>query len=182
MVFDSFSGIGRVLATGVVIYAVLIGVLRVAGKRSLAKLNAFDLVVTVSLGSVLATVVVSDDVSWLEAAAAIAVLVSSQVVVAWGSSRWVWLRRAVRADPVVLVRDGRRLDETMRQHRVTRSDVDQSVRAAGYGGLDQIAAVVLETDGSFSVIARDRLGTCEVVPDAQRQSAGISPAEPNRRT
>lgn len=166
MIFDSWGELGQVLATGVVIYAVVIATLRLAGKRTLAKLNAFDLVVTVSLGSVLATVIVSRDVAWIEAVAAITVLVTSQYVVAWASTRWRWVRRAVRADPAVVVRDGRRLAGTMRSHRVTESDVDQAVRAAGYGGLDQIAAVVLETDGSLSVVPRDQLGTADVVPGA----------------
>jgi uncharacterized membrane protein YcaP (DUF421 family) len=182
MVFDSLGGLGLVVATGVVIYGILIVVLRVAGQRTLAKLNAFDLVVTVALGSVLATVVVSRDVAWVEAVAAIVVLVTSQVVVAWASVRWRWLRRAVRAEPLVLVRAGRRLDEQMQAHRTTRSDIDQAVRAAGFGSLEQIAAVVLETDGSFSVIPRAQMGDGGIVPSASAGEVDGASSAPNRRS
>ena len=164
MFFDSWADVGRVLLTGVVVYAFLIAVLRLAGKRTLAKLNAFDLVVTVSLGSVLATVVVSRDVSWSEAAAAIGVLVLAQLSVAGGSARYRMLRGAVRAAPAVILRDGALLDGAMRDHRITESDVRQAVRSAGHGGLDRIAAVVLESDGSLSVVSRGNIGDGSAIP------------------
>ena len=59
MLFDGWDELGRVLVMGVLGYAGLIVILRVTGKRTLAKMNAFDLVVTVSLGSVLAAAVLA---------------------------------------------------------------------------------------------------------------------------
>jgi len=66
--FDSLHDLLRVVLIAALAYAALVGVLRLAGKRALAKLNAFDLVVTVALGSTLATVLLSKDVSFLEGA------------------------------------------------------------------------------------------------------------------
>jgi len=63
MLFDSWTGLGRVLLVGVLAYSALVLTLRVSGKRTLTKLNAFDLVVTVALGSTLATVLLSKDVA-----------------------------------------------------------------------------------------------------------------------
>jgi uncharacterized membrane protein YcaP (DUF421 family) len=66
MFFDSWTGLGRVLVVGTLAYFALVLTLRVSGKRTLSKLNAFDLVVTVALGSTLATVLLSKDVALAE--------------------------------------------------------------------------------------------------------------------
>ena len=60
MLFDSWAGLGRVVLIGTLAYGALVLLLRISGKRTLSKLNAFDLVVTVALGSTLATVLLSN--------------------------------------------------------------------------------------------------------------------------
>lgn len=154
MFLHNFIGLGRVVIVSACAYAALVLVLRIAGKRSLAKLNAFDLVVTVALGSTLATVLLSKDVALAEGALAFAMLAALQYAVARGSVRWGWFKRLVRSEPTLLVEDGRFLDAALRSERVTRDEVEQAIRNQGIGRLEQVAAVVLETDGSFSVIAR----------------------------
>jgi uncharacterized membrane protein YcaP (DUF421 family) len=61
--FDSWDWLLRTLIIVVLAYGTLIALLRLAGKRTLTKLNAFDLVVTVALGSTLATALLSKDVA-----------------------------------------------------------------------------------------------------------------------
>jgi uncharacterized membrane protein YcaP (DUF421 family) len=63
MFFDGWKGLGQTAVAGIVAYTSLILLLRISGKRTLAKMNAFDLIVTVALGSVLATVILSKDVA-----------------------------------------------------------------------------------------------------------------------
>lgn len=155
MLFDSWMGLARVVMVSVAAYAVLVLVLRLSGKRSLAKLNAFDLVVTVALGSTLATVLLSKDVALAEGVLAFAMLAGLQYVVARASVRWRRFEQLVRSEPRLLVRDGRYLDDAIHAERVTRAEVDQALRKAGVGRIADVAAVVLETDGSFSVIRRD---------------------------
>src|SRR5690606_23219959 len=72
--FDSWSGLVRVLVVGTLAYAGLVLLLRITGKRTLSKMNAFDLVVTVALGSTLATVLLSKDVALAEGLLALALL------------------------------------------------------------------------------------------------------------
>ncbi|WP_309232929.1 YetF domain-containing protein [Blastococcus sp. TML/C7B] len=139
-------------------YLTVVVVLRLSGKRTLAKLNAFDLVVTVALGSTLATILLNSDVSWTEGALALAVLALLQSLVAWGTVRWPGGRKVVTARPTLLLRDGRALPEALRAERVTMDEVRQAVRATGSGDLTSTAAVVLESDGSLSVISASRLG------------------------
>lgn len=158
MWFDSWSDILRILAVGTAGYATLIVVLRVSGKRTLAKLNAFDFVVTVALGSTLATILLSSTVSWTDGAVALAVLAALQYLVALVGSRIPSARAILTAGPTYVVRDGALLEEPLRQQRVATAEVRQAVRGAGYGGLADVAAVVLETDGTLSVIRPDKLG------------------------
>jgi uncharacterized membrane protein YcaP (DUF421 family) len=66
MFFDSWFGLLRVVVVGTLAYVALVVLLRASGKRTLAKLNAFDLIVTVALGSTLATVLLSKSVALLE--------------------------------------------------------------------------------------------------------------------
>lgn len=87
MLFQRWSDLGQVLATSLLVYPTLVLVLRVSGKRTLAKMNAFDLVVTVALGSTLATILLSADVSLAEGLLALVLLVGLQLAVAWVSVR-----------------------------------------------------------------------------------------------
>jgi uncharacterized membrane protein YcaP (DUF421 family) len=87
MLFQSWTGLGRVLLVGTLAYAALVLLLRISGKRTLSKLNAFDLVVTVALGSTLATVLLSKSVALAEGVLALCLLVSLQYAIAWLSVR-----------------------------------------------------------------------------------------------
>ena len=151
--FNGWSVLGRTLLIGVLAYVSLVFMLRVSGKRTLAKMNAFDLVVTVAIGSTLATIVLSKSVALAEDLLALALLIGMQFAISWSSTRMPWLRRVVTGEPRLLLRDGTMLDEALRDARVTREEVRAAVRSAGIGALGDVAAVVLETDGSFSVIA-----------------------------
>jgi uncharacterized membrane protein YcaP (DUF421 family) len=75
MLFDDWAALGRVLLVGTAAYVSLVAILRISGKRTLTKFNAFDFVVTVALGSTLATVLLSKSTSLAEGIVALALLV-----------------------------------------------------------------------------------------------------------
>ncbi|WP_159616405.1 DUF421 domain-containing protein [Arthrobacter zhaoguopingii] len=159
MWFDSWAQILRVLLIGSVSYAALVLVLRASGKRTLGQLNAFDFIVTVAFGSTLATILLSSDVAFLEGVTALALLAALQLVVAWVSAHWPRARSFVTAQPVALVIDGKLQHSQLRRNRLTESEVLQAVRGSGFGDLSSIAAVVLETNGTISVIAQAKAGS-----------------------
>lgn len=150
---NSVSAMLRTLIIGVLAYAALLLFLRLTGKRTLSKMNAFDLVVTVALGSTLATVVLSKDVALAQGALGLFLLVGLQYAITWSIIRAPWVRRLVTGEPKLLVRDGQMLEQAMRHERVAAVEVLAAVRSAGLASLDQARAVILETDASFSVIA-----------------------------
>ena len=152
MLFDSWAGLGRVLLVGTLAYAALVLLLRISGKRTLTKLNAFDLVVTVALGSTLATVLLSKSVALAEGVLALGLLIFLQYGIAWLSVRSPRFQSFIKAEPTLLVHRGRFLEGAMRAQRITREEVLAAVRAGGATEVGEIAAIVLETDGSISVI------------------------------
>lgn len=158
MFFDSWSGLARVLVVGVLAYAGLVLLLRASGKRTLAKMSAFDLVVTVALGSTLATIILTEDVALFEGLLAFATLIALQFIVAWLSVRSATVTGLVKAEPALLARRGDLLHSAMRRERVTEGEIQAAVRAGGLATLEDAEAVILETDGSFSVVRRTKEG------------------------
>lgn len=158
MWFDSWPEVLRVLIVGSAAYASLVVILRVSGKRTLGQLNAFDFVITVSLGSTLATILLNSDVAFLEGIAALCLLLALQLIVAWTSAHVPGTRGVITSQPVALLLEGELNGDELRRNRLTESEVLQAVRSTGSGDLSQIAAVVLETNGSLSVIPGDKFG------------------------
>ncbi len=152
MFFQSWSDMLRTVIVGTLAYTLLILFLRISGKRTLAKLNAFDLIVTVALGSTLATIILSDDVALAEGITALLLLIALQYVVTFLSVRSQRFARLVRSEPTLLLRDGAYCREAMRHTRVTKEEIETVLRTNGMQEPAQADAVILETDGSFSVI------------------------------
>lgn len=152
--FSGTQSLVRTLVVGVLAYVVLIFFLRLSGKRTLSKMNAFDLVVTVALGSTLATVLLTKDVALADGALAFALLIGLQFAVTWSTVRVRWLRRLVTGEPLMLLHRGELLKSALRQARVTEEEVRAAVRGAGLASIEEAHAVVLETDGKFSVVHR----------------------------
>ncbi|WP_211242227.1 DUF421 domain-containing protein [Paracoccus gahaiensis] len=154
MFFDDWAGVIRTVIVGLLAYLALIVMLRASGKRTLSKMNAFDLVVTVALGSTLATVLLTASVPLVEGVVALALLVYLQYAITWLSVRSDRFRALIKAEPTLLVHDGRPLEGAMRTQRVTRDEIDAALRSSGKTELAQVQSVVLETDGSMTVIPR----------------------------
>jgi uncharacterized membrane protein YcaP (DUF421 family) len=172
MWFRSWDRILTTIAAGAVIYVFVIVVLRTSGKRTLAKLNAFDFVVTIALGSTVASGVVSRTVPVLEATVAIATLVALQFAVAVAASRWSRVRRAVTSAPTAILIDGELQADALASCRIAPSEVAAAVRKHGHGSLGEVDRVVLETDGTLSVIADIGDGTAmDDVDDGGRPDA-----------
>lgn len=155
IIFDGWSSLLRTATIGLLAYISLVALLRVSGRRTLSKMNAFDLVVTVALGSTLATVLLNKDISLAQGVVAFGLLIGMQFVVTWSSVRAGWVRKVVTGEPGLLLYRGEVLPAALRRSRVTAEELRSAVRAAGTVDLDQVQAVVLETDGSFSVVRGD---------------------------
>jgi uncharacterized membrane protein YcaP (DUF421 family) len=155
MLFQDWSGIARTVAVGFLAYVTLVLFLRISGKRTLAKLNAFDLVVTVALGSTLSAILLQESIALAEGATALALLIAMQFVVTFISVRSERFAKIVRSEPALLVRDGAFCRAAMKRERITEDEALSAVRAAGGRGVEDVASLILESDGTLSTVLRD---------------------------
>jgi uncharacterized membrane protein YcaP (DUF421 family) len=159
MFFDSWDNIYRVVIVGVLAYAGLVVLLRLSGNRTLSKMNAFDLVITVAFGSTLSTILVDKNLSLAAGLVALALLIALQLVITWCSVRSSFFSHLVKTSPTLLVLEGEWRHGAMKRVRVTQDEVLSAVRRHGYGAIKNIDAVILEADGSLSVIPLSQAGT-----------------------
>ncbi len=152
MFFHTWSDLGRVIVVGFCAYAGLVVILRISGKRTLSKMNAFDFVVTVALGSILATTLLSKDVPLANALVALAWLIGLQWLVAWLAVRSPAWCKLIKSEPRLLALRGELNEPALKRERITAEGIYAALRSAGHGSLEDVEAVVLETDGSLSVI------------------------------
>ena len=156
------------LVLGLLAYPALVLLLRVSGNRTLSKLNAFDMVITVALGSTLATVLVNRSVALVEGVAALALLIGLQFGATWWSVRSSTFSKLVKSEPVLLVHRGELLRRSMRRARVLESEIMSALRAEGHADIGSIEAVVLESDGSLSVVQGRGRALRDVEPKSLR--------------
>lgn len=152
--FDSWSAVVRILVSAPLLYAAVIAMVRLSGKRSTSQMNNFDWIVTVAIGSLLGSGIVVKDVSLVEALLAIGLLLGLQWVVTRAVLRNGLVKRLVKAEPALLMHNGKFVHGTLRDERVTEGEVLAAIRGQGIATTDQVAAVVLETDAHMSVIPR----------------------------
>jgi uncharacterized membrane protein YcaP (DUF421 family) len=134
------------------IYAAVIVYTRLVGLRSFSKMSSFDFAMTVAVGSIVATTVLTRDPPLLQAMVALGAIYALQQAVAWLRQRFPSVRSVVDNRPVLLMENGRMLPAAMREADVTRGDVLAKLRAANVFSLEQVRAVVLETTGDISVL------------------------------
>ena len=152
--FSGWAELVRTLVVGTLAYFAVVLLLRGAGKRALTKMRAYDFVVTVALGSSLATALLSSQVKLDKAILGVALLLGLQRLFAWLSTRWRWFHDLVNNEPTLVFHQGRMLTGAIEDLNLTPDEIMAAARSQGQGNLEEIEAIVVETDGSFSVISR----------------------------
>lgn len=165
MFFESWAALWQVFLTGLLSYFILIFFLLVSGKRTLSKWNSFDFVITIALGSLLASAILSRDVTLAEGVLGLGLLIALQFIITWVSVRSKIFRNLLKAEPTLLLRNGEYIEKALIKQRVTESEILAAIRSNGQGAREDIAAIVLETDGSFSVIAKIKGSTYSAMSD-----------------
>ncbi|MDE2127935.1 MAG: DUF421 domain-containing protein [Armatimonadetes bacterium] len=155
MIAGSINELLTVVGSTLVIYAVLIGLIRVLGRSITAQLGAVDLAVILVLGSAVETAMVHGDVSLPAGLECAATLLIANRIIAVLALRYPAARRLVSAGAVVLVRDGQPVEENLKRTGLTIDDVLQAIRERECDDLATVAYAVLEEDGEINVIESD---------------------------
>ena len=154
MFFHSWADTGRVVVSTALTFMLMVAILRVVGAQAIAQMSGYDMVATVTFGSIVATVAVTRGVTIADGVAALLTLIALQEILRFFQSRWLKAHHAVRQPPIVLLWDGTLLEDRLRSHRISADEVRAAVRKAGMASLTEARLVVLENDGEWSVVPR----------------------------
>lgn len=130
---------------------------RLNGLRSFSKMSSFDFALTVASGSVVATLMTTSNNFWPGLAALVTLFVARYVISALRVQSGPLVEKMVDNRPIILMYEGRILDDNLRLARVTRADIRAKMREANALMPDQVRAVVMEATGDVSVLHGDRL-------------------------
>jgi len=155
MFYNGWEEIFRVFVLGVLGYVALVVVLRASGKRTLSAMNMFDFIATVAIGSTFASLILSKETALATGVAAFSTIVLMQYIVAWLSVRSEFLLELVKARPTLLYYRGDFLTKEMRRKRIPMQELHYVLRQNGFTSFDGIRAIVLETNGKFSVVLEE---------------------------
>ncbi len=139
-----------ILIRALVIFAFLWFVVRIGGKREVAQLSAFDMILLVTVGDLVAQGVVQEDYSLTAAVIAVSTFALAGIVLNAVAFRYPKFRPLLAGRARVVVRDGEPLLDTLAGERMTISDLHEAARQQGIRRLRDIELCVLETDGAFS--------------------------------
>ncbi len=145
----------EIILRATAIYFFLFAVSRGTGKRELAEMTAFELILLVSMGDLIQQGVTQEDMSVIGAFLAVGTIVFWISIVGWLSFRFKALRPAVEGRPVLLVQNGEVLESNLRHERMTLDEVKESARHQGIDDLAKVRLALLEPDGRISFIQFD---------------------------
>lgn len=152
LIFDGPDVILRTVLIGLMAYTSVIVIIRASGKRSLSQLNAFDFVVTVAIGSILASILINRNVTITQGITAFLVLMIMQYIITKLSVHSSLVSKYIKASPSLLFHNGEFHYENMKKERIVETEIKQAIRSNGSGDMADVKAVIIETDGSLSII------------------------------
>lgn len=155
--FDNWDSIVRTIIIGILAYFALILMLRISGKRTLSQMREFDFIVTVALGSTVATVLLSKDVALADGITALALLIFLQYILAATSARSKRFSKIISSEPTLVFYNGAFLEHALKKERVTEAEVRSVLRSQQVSALTDVHAVVMEANGQFSVVKKGSL-------------------------
>ncbi len=134
------------------IYAALVLFTRIAGLRSFSKISSFDFAITIAIGSVIASTIMSKNPPLLQAIVALGVLYLVQMTVARLRGSSTSMSALVDNEPLLLMDGTEILEENLKKAKVTLADLRGKLREANVTQMSQVKAVVMETTGDVSVL------------------------------
>jgi uncharacterized membrane protein YcaP (DUF421 family) len=155
-VFDhpTWHGAGVIALKTAAVYVFLVVGLRLLGKRELGQMSLYDLVLIVILGNAVQNAMINNDNTLGGGLVAAAVLLLANRALNFGLEKSSRAERLLVGEPVLLVSDGVPITGALKRERISKDQLDAALREHGYDNLDGVQAVVLEVDGTMSVIPR----------------------------
>jgi uncharacterized membrane protein YcaP (DUF421 family) len=137
-----------------VVFAFVLLLTRVIGKRELGSLQPIDLILLIVLGDALQQGLTQDDYSLTGALLVVTTIAVLQVFISWVAYRFPRSRPLLEGDPVIVVHDGQVIERNLRRERLTVDDIAEEARKQQIAHLADVRFAVLETSGDISFIPK----------------------------
>jgi uncharacterized membrane protein YcaP (DUF421 family) len=135
-----------------IIYVVIFVFTRVIGRRELSSLQPFDFILLVVIGDLIQQGVTQNDMSVTGVVIVLTTIALAQVATSYVSFRFKRMRPLLDGEPIVLMQNGRIIEQNLRRERLTTDDLAEQARRSEIESLDQVKWAVLETNGEISFI------------------------------
>lgn len=152
--FDLSIPLWEIVLRTMIVYVTVLGLLRIAGKRELGQMSPADLVVILIIANAVQNSMNGGDVSLIGGILSAATLVGMNLVLVRFGRRIPILGRLVVEEPTLLLQDGKPIEQNLKRERVDIEEIEMAAREHGIADLSEVAAAVLEIDGSISTIPK----------------------------
>jgi uncharacterized membrane protein YcaP (DUF421 family) len=136
------------------LYAFVVFVMRVLGRRELSSLTAVDLVLLIVLGDAIQQGLTQDDYSVTGAVIAVSTIGAIQVASSYLTFRSKRARKVIDGQPIVVIQDGKLLEDNLKRERLAEDDVAEEMRMQQIGSFDEVQWAILETNGQISFVKK----------------------------
>jgi uncharacterized membrane protein YcaP (DUF421 family) len=138
--------------SAIISYSVVMILLRIARKRTLSQMTAFDMIIPLTLGPILASTILPGGVTLIEGLTAFGFLVGLHSLVSRMTFRYPSISKLLEHDPVLLFYRGQFIDHNLSRENIAKHEIRQAVRRVGLAEMSNIRAVILEPTGSINVV------------------------------
>ncbi|HHY13315.1 MAG TPA: DUF421 domain-containing protein [Thermoanaerobacterales bacterium] len=138
----------------IIIYALVVAVVRVMGKRQIGQLQPFELVVTIMISELASIPMQDTDIPLLRGITPIIVLLTAQVVVSYFSMKYQPFRSLVCGNPSIVIRNGKVQEKELWRLGYCLNDLIEQMRVKNYPNLNEVEFAFLETNGEISIIPK----------------------------
>ncbi|MGB7407394.1 MAG: YetF domain-containing protein [Pontixanthobacter sp.] len=156
--FSNWSNLAEITLSSILFFALIVVLTLVSGKRTTSQMNNFDWILTVAVGSLAASGILLETVAIVDAIMAILVIVACQYLLTWLAVRSDTVTKIIKDEPTLLVNKGEYIDEAMLRTRVTQAEINAALRENGLTKLEDANWVILETEGTLSVVPKQDIG------------------------
>ncbi|WP_339752314.1 DUF421 domain-containing protein [Algoriphagus aquimarinus] len=152
IIFESWESTFRTVVLTILGYLAMVFLLRISGKRTLSKMNAFDFVVTIALGSCLASISLNKNITLTDGVVAFSLFILMQFTFTYLSVHVKGFRSLITSNPVVVFYQGCFLENELKKQRLTKEEVYNECRLKGFSNLDEVHLIILESTGDISIL------------------------------
>ena len=126
------------------------------GRKQIGELNTFDYIIGITIGSIASEMTVNSDVSLINCIVAMAVLSLIGILISYGTTKSMFLRRFFTGCPIILIKNGKIIEKGLNKARFDINDLLQECRINGYFDISEIAYAVMEANGRISFLLKSK--------------------------